>query len=166
VTAPAELHSYLVANGADRQPHGRRFLLDHLEGVHRILVGAKSEPDVCAAVLFHSVYGTALYKPRLVDTARRDEIQRLIGARAEEIVWAFCTLQMRAKALDLSLQCGNHDWLAGKVACRHCEPDRLWSDLIRVECANLLEQHALQEFPSIGRHAREIGIVDAEGFLV
>jgi hypothetical protein len=38
----------------------------------------------------------------LVDTARRDEIRHLIGGRAEEIVWAFCTLQMRAKAFDFS----------------------------------------------------------------
>lgn len=116
--------------------------------------------------LFHSVYGTSAYKPRLLDVDDRQLVRDLIGGRAEEIAWAFCNLPMRSQALDLALQCGNHDLLMEQVRCSHSSRDRLWGDLIALECANLLEQHALHEFRSLGRHAQEIGMVDADGFCV
>jgi hypothetical protein len=160
------MRDYLVAQGAHKQPHSGRSLLVHLEGVHRILVAAKSEPDVCRAGMFHSVYGTAAYKLQLLDREKRAEVRDLIGARAEEVAWTFCKLPMRVQALDLSLQNCNHDWLAEQVKCRYSTYDQLWLDLVRLECANLIEQHALHQFPSLGRHAQRIGMLDAEGFCV
>lgn len=160
-----KLREYLTERGAYILRHGTRSLMEHLEGVHLILIEAKSEEVVCNAGLFHSVYGTFVYRTKLIENSEREKVQAMIGLRAEELVWTFCSLP-RPNILEMSLNCENHNWFSEKVECRHSTHKQLWSDLLRLECANMLEQSALQRFPSLGRHAQSIGIVDAEGFRV
>jgi hypothetical protein len=42
----------------------------------------------------------------------------------------------------------------------------LQSDLLALECANLIEQRTLYKFPHLSRHAQAIGMLDAGGFRV
>jgi len=163
----ATLRAYLVQNGADKQPHSGRFLIDHLLGVQGILRRSKAEEVVCLAGLFHSVYGTAIYKPTLISRDKRVEVQALIGHRAEEIVWTFGLMPARPHAWEVGLSNKDHSFLEKNFPVEHSTPDQLWLDLLRLECANLLEQKsALHKFPFLALKAQDVGMLDADGFCV
>jgi hypothetical protein len=152
-----------MAQGAASIPHSGYTLWDHLAGVHRILHVSRSAEHVCTAGLFHSVYGTSSFKTIAVDRSRRQEVRELVGEWAEDLAWAFCNLS-RPKLFEVSLAQRKFDWLT-ELSIRRSKQE-LWEDLARVECANLLEQKTLYQFPFLLRHAREIGMLDTDGFSV
>ena len=82
---------FLKELGADRVPHSGRYLIDHLVGVHDILVGWKLEQYVCDAGLFHSIYGTMTFQHKT--TEDREKIKELIGSKAERLVYEFSMLE-------------------------------------------------------------------------
>jgi hypothetical protein len=159
---PSKFRDYLMAQGAATTAHSGHSLWDHLCGVHRILLACGSEDYVCKAGLFHSIYGTRAFKMVSVDGSRRAEVQELIGSRAEYLVWVFCNLP-RPHLFESSLKQQSFDWLAGLGANN---TKRLSEELVRLECANLLEQKSLHEFPFLARHAQAIGMLNREGFPV
>jgi len=81
---------FLEEMGANRVPHSGRYLIDHLIGVHDILVDWKLPQYVCDAGLFHSIYGTMSFKHKT--TNDRKGIKSIIGMRAEMLVYEFCLL--------------------------------------------------------------------------
>ncbi len=87
----AGLISFLRAEGAARKGHaGGRTLLDHLVGTYDI-VGRWNQPAwLQHAALIHSVYGTDLYRERLLPVSRRDDVIRIAGDQAERIAYLFC----------------------------------------------------------------------------
>ena len=82
---------YLIEAGADEVPHSGATLIDHLVGVHDILVANGAAQYICDAGLFHSIYGTPAFKHQT--TNNRDEIRELIGTRAEQLVYEFSVLE-------------------------------------------------------------------------
>jgi hypothetical protein len=160
---PAKLKDYLLAQGSSGTKHSGATLWDHLSGVHRILQACGSSDDVCTAGLFHSVYGTQSFKQTTIDKSRRHEVQALIGNNAESLVWAFCTLP-RPKLLEISLKQQTFDWLENLGIAT--SPKQFGQDLIRLECANLLEQKKLHEFPYLARQAQSMRMLDREGFSI
>jgi len=161
---PSSYRTYLLAQGAAATPHSGYTLWDHLAGVHRILQACGAADYVCAAGLFHSVYGTNAFKTVTVSTGRRSEVQNLIGRNAESLVWAFCNLP-RPQIFEKSLQGGqSYDWLDPLVA-KDQQP-QFYEDLLRLECANLLEQKILYRFPGLAKMACQFGMLDADGFAV
>jgi hypothetical protein len=48
--------------------------------------------DLCKAGLFHSIYGTTIFKPKMVSLEDRDKIRELLGAWAETLVYEFSML--------------------------------------------------------------------------
>ena len=158
--------AYLLAQGAGTSAHSGRTLWTHLAGVHRILQVGKFADYVCAAGLFHSVYGTQAFKTVTVDKTRRAEVQQLIGEKSESLVMAFCELP-RPKLFETTLQQGTQllpDWMA-QLDTTYDKPQFL-ADLLALECANLAEQRTLHAFPRLAQHAQALGILDREGFLV
>ena len=156
----------LLAKGAGISAHSGRTLWTHLTGVHRILQVGKFADYVCAAGLFHSVYGTQAFKTVTVDKTRRAEVQQLIGEKSESLVMAFCELP-RPKLFETTLQQGTQllpDWMA-QLDTTYDKPQFL-ADLLALECANLAEQRTLHAFPRLAQHAQALGILDREGFLV
>lgn len=65
--------------------------LSHLLGTRRVLVEWGERPAVCDAGLFHSAYGTEYFP--VDETVDRAEVQTVIGAEAEEIAHAWCTIR-------------------------------------------------------------------------
>ena len=162
----AEHQAYLLAQGAGTSAHSGRTLWAHLAGVHRILHIGKFSEYVCTAGLFHSVYGTQVFKKITVEKSRRAEVQQLIGEKAESLVIAFCELP-RPKLFETTLQQGTvplPDWLT-QLNTTYEKPQFL-ADLLALECANLAEQRTLHAFPKLAHHAQAIGILDHEGFLI
>lgn len=157
------LRDFLMRAGAGTTPHSGRALWDHLHGVHRILKAAHAPPYLCHAGLFHSVYGTTAFTHRTIARHRREEVQSLIGGRAEQVAWLFSILP-RPRLLELDLHEQALDWEShGVDANTRAEYRR---DLLGLECANLIEQRRIHEFPFLAAHAQEIGMLDEEGFFV
>ena len=61
------LIDYLKEVGCDKQSHsnGIRSLLHHLVSVSVLLSERGSSDELCKAGLFHSIYGTAVFKPNI-----------------------------------------------------------------------------------------------------
>ena len=79
----------LEQRGAGRLAHGRWSLLGHLLGTHALLAGWSQARHIVLMGLFHSVYSTEAYAPRLFAPGERDRVRELIGARAERLVYLF-----------------------------------------------------------------------------
>ena len=93
------LIDYLKDIGCDKQQHSvNRNLLHHLVGVSVLLSERGCSDDLCKAGLFHSIYGTAIFKPKMVSLEDRDKIKDLIGVWAETLVYEFCMLPKDRRA--------------------------------------------------------------------
>lgn len=65
--------------------------LSHLLGTRRLLLAWGERPALGDAGLFHSAYGTEYFQPDR--PAERDEVRAVIGAEAEAVAWAWCTIR-------------------------------------------------------------------------
>lgn len=75
----------------DESSHSGRTLFEHLKGTHDLLEKWSNPRDVCIGGLFHSIYGTQYYRVQSADVADRKHIADVIGPRAEELAFLFCT---------------------------------------------------------------------------
>jgi len=157
---PPHLLEWLRVQGAGDTPHSGRTLLDHLANTYCILAASRQPASVCAAGLFHSVYGTNAFRCVTVAASRRNEVCALIGEEAERLAWLFGTIE-RPRAIIAGLR---------GEAIRPAdvkEPvlDRAWiRKLAAIECANLLEQGELWQTEALVVYARRIGMVTDFGF--
>jgi hypothetical protein len=110
--------------GADKIKHSGRTLYAHLCGTHDLLQAWGNDEPVCAAGLFHSIYGTARFHHKTWSLSNRATIERLIGPKAE---WLVCVFGMadRPKAFFSDAHSFSVDTLRA---------------LREIEAANLLEQ--------------------------
>ncbi len=115
----------LLEFGTDRMPHGgERTLYEHLVGMAAIAAAWGLPETVRRAALFHSIYGTSVYRGRAAGLEARRTIARAIGDDAERLAYVFgdvdrgqfrdtivamssaphaCTLTMRSgKVMELS----------------------------------------------------------------
>jgi len=70
-------------------------LLEHLVGTSRIVAAWGQPRATVDAALFHSVYGTDVYRHRSISPARRDDVRARIGGDAERLVWLFAQIDRR-----------------------------------------------------------------------
>jgi hypothetical protein len=84
---------FLRSLGTEDVPHsGEKGFLAHLVAVMRDLEEWGADLDLCRAGLFHSIYGTELFRRWALPLERRDDVRALIGERAERIVFANCMM--------------------------------------------------------------------------
>jgi (p)ppGpp synthase/HD superfamily hydrolase len=69
--------NFLENINANDKSHSGKTLIDHLVGVHDILKEWDAPQYLQDAGLFHSVYGTAVFKHQ--STNDRDAVKKLIG---------------------------------------------------------------------------------------
>ncbi len=162
----ADYKAYLLAHSADKHAHSGLTLWSHLSGVHRILAAAKQPQYVCTAGFFHSVYGTKSFKPVTIEKTKRSEVAQLIGSQAEALAFAFCELP-RPKLLEAQLR-NKHASPPAEISAFVVkdQAQQFYLDLLALECANLIEQRSIHEFPNLARHAQSLGMLDAEGFCI
>jgi len=109
-----------------------RPFFDHLNNVSQLITGLFPEDQyLIDAGLYHSVYGTA-YFPFESDITR-EQVQDLIGEKAENLVHIFCSLERR------SIQIIQHKF-----------PLTIQKDLYILEYVNLLEA-SLDRVKNLGR---------------
>ena len=104
--------------------HSGGSLFDHLVGTSNIIKKLYPKKQyLIDAGLFHSIYGTYYYDANL--EVSRSEVKLLIGEKAENLVYIFCTTENRIETI-----------LQNKF-----DKD-IQKDLYVLEYANLLEQNA------------------------
>jgi len=114
---------FLESIGCGETEHSGRTLLEHLIGTYKILDEGFAPLHVCDAGLFHSVYGTAYFKPKTISLDNRDVVKDIIGEEAENLVFMFCVISPPRFENIMSLQDG-----------------QLRDELLMIEDANREEQ--------------------------
>ena len=92
----AELFAQLQALGAGEFEHLNGSLEAHLRGVEAMLRSWGASETLCAAGLYHAVYGTDGFNPSLTSLAGRQDIADLIGAEAEALTYLFGACNRKA----------------------------------------------------------------------
>ena len=122
----------------DKNPHTNRTLFNHLIRTYNILEKWDNTKEICLAGLFHSIYGTRVYKISSIDFNKRKYIESIIGKRAEELVYLFCVTDRR-EYFDLIEK--NQIILKDIVHNKEIHISKNDLDaLIEIEFANTLEQ--------------------------
>jgi hypothetical protein len=110
--------------------HSGKTFFEHLYNTEIILEKMRMPKEVCAAGLFHSIYGTEFYKFEN-EIKNTNVVTDLIGQYAEKIVSEFCSLEKRYETIIHNLK--QYD-------------DEFRMHLAAVEYANLLDQNHLEEY--------------------
>ena len=67
-----------------------RTLFDHLTGTYSLLKKWEDPQWICDAGLYHSIYGTQIFKKKSFPLEKRHVLRELIGERAEYLAYLFC----------------------------------------------------------------------------
>lgn len=161
--------AYLRGLGTEEVIHsGDKGFLAHLIGVFRDLQAWGAKQDVCRAGLFHSIYGTELFRRFSLPLSRRDEVRALIGERAEGLAFANCL--MDRSSFDSLIDS------AGPYVLRNRETEEPielsgadFEELVRLHLCDWLEQVARSQRWSYRREAyakmaRRLGGIAQESF--
>lgn len=116
---------YIFKKTSTLQHTGRSFF-EHLYKVGTILERYGRSKDVCAAGMYHSIYGTEFYNYEGSSQVDREEIKGIIGEYAESLAYEFCRLQNRFDVL---------------VNNKNNYDPSFRKDLLFIEFANLIEQN-------------------------
>jgi hypothetical protein len=131
---------FLRSLGTEDVPHsGDHGFLAHLVSVFRDLEAWGCNRDVCRAGLFHSIYGTELFRRFSLPLERREEVRSLIGERAERIAFANC--MMDRSTFDALLESHGPYHLRNRETGETIELSREdYDDLVRLHLCDWLEQ--------------------------
>jgi len=88
----AELIDFLHSLGTAEIDHSGHDFLTHLTAVHDLLDQHDAEPELAAAGLFHSIYGTEKFQGFSLPLTERVRVRSLIGERAEFVAWLNCIM--------------------------------------------------------------------------
>ncbi len=88
----SKLVDLLIELNTDSRSHSSGTLIDHLQKTYELLKLWKNPNYVCLAGLFHSIYGTQIYKKQTLGLEERDIIKNAIGIEAEYLVYLFCIM--------------------------------------------------------------------------
>jgi hypothetical protein len=109
-----QLTDFLVNLGIERVEHTQKNYLAHLIGVYKFMESYGLEDELCQAGMFHSIYGTEKFQGFKLGVDRRDELNSLIGERAERLAYWNCFMDRSS----LDAQLGQPD---GPYTIRHRE---------------------------------------------
>lgn len=145
---PPEIESYLRVKTAGIK-HGSRTLYHHLRGTHDLLEQDGAPEHVCLAGLFHSIYGTNVFRRQAVMLDHRMEVSDVIGKDAEWLAYVFCACNRPHVLIDAA-------WLSHPIVDRFSGERFSLSaqdlrDLLRIELANLTEQGSMEMVPLVQR---------------
>lgn len=77
--------------------HSDNDFYSHCYNVFKILEDLKQPKHVCLAGLYHSIYDTDAFSVGI--SVSREEIKKIIGQKAERLVWLFCNLRNKENHL-------------------------------------------------------------------
>lgn len=104
--------------------------MDHLVGVHDLLAEWENPLYVCAAGMFHSIYGTSSYTAITLPLSKRGNLINIIGSASERLVYLYCIAD-RTRLLQMVIA-ADHSRLS-RIGSSEDEP------INSIEYAQLLE---------------------------
>lgn len=132
-----ELITFLRAHHTQDISHSQGTFFEHLLGTYRRLKKWGCEKSVCYAGLFHSIYGTQIFKHSTISYGERWVIKNLIGKEAERLAYLF-SVSKRPPAL---IEAINTNKLYDTLEKQNVPVTKKeLSQLIEIECANLIDQ--------------------------
>lgn len=87
-----QLLEFLNGLHTDGVSHTEGTLFGHLIAVYHDLQAWDCDEDLCRAGMFHSIYGTEKFQKFTLPLSRRDDVQQLIGERAERLAFWNCVM--------------------------------------------------------------------------
>ncbi|WP_157202097.1 DUF6817 domain-containing protein [Massilia sp. Root335] len=139
------LEEFLYRCGTTDIRHGRRSLAEHLHGTHELLQKWGADEAVCVAGLFHSIYGTNAFRYSALQITHRKRLRALIGDRAERLVFLFHLANRPSSWIEAIYNGGVVSRFDGQF---YVLDDFTLSQLIEIECANLIDQKSGEQFLS------------------
>jgi len=138
-TSPEGELAFLAAAGAAETAHPSGTLMAHLRGTRDLLARWGCASPLCAAGLYHSVYGTEAFRTATVAPDERERIREQIGAEAEHLVHLYGVIVRRSLYANLARQAPYHavDRVTGERIALDVGELR---DLVTLDLANRLEQ--------------------------
>jgi hypothetical protein len=134
------LCDFLLGLGVEKIDHTEKTYLAHLVNVYRLMEAEGCTAELCAAGMFHSIYGTQLFQGFTLPLERRPEVASLVGDRAERLAYLNCV--MDRATLDRALESEIEPYrITDRVAGVQVQLDRAdFDDLCRVHLFDWLEQ--------------------------
>lgn len=77
--------------GAGEFEHLNGSLIKHLNSTYQLLEKWGASQELCDSGLYHAAYGTAGFETQVVSLSQRNDIAKIIGKAAEEIVYLYCS---------------------------------------------------------------------------
>lgn len=155
---PEKCDKFLKQSKASHLAHSEDYsLFDHLIGTYQTLKEYGASDYVCMAGLFHSIYGTSIFNEKTLQHSERSQIKDIIGEKAEELVYVFSMID-RPKSFENCLGEDNFNW--AKNLEFSFDKMQACSDLLTIECANILEQKGFAKYPKLAQYARKIGMLN------
>jgi hypothetical protein len=135
---------FLRSIGTEDVSHsGDKGFLAHLVSVMRDMERWGGDRDLCRAALFHSIYGTELFRRFSLPLDRRDEVRELIGERAERIAFVNCLMDRSTFDALLDSDAAGPYRLRNRETGETIELSREdFDDLVRLHLCDWLEQVA------------------------
>lgn len=112
-----------IKNKTQNNIHSKGSFWEHLYNTGLLLWKMGEPKYICDAGLYHAIYDTYYYKAGL--NINRSQVKNLIGKKAENLVYIFCTLKDGRNTL---LKKNNL-------------PKDIHLDLLKIEYANVIEQN-------------------------
>ena len=164
-----ELTAFFREIGAAEVGHTTKTYLAHCIGVSGDMKKWGGDDVMCHAALFHSIYGTELFQDFALPVERRNQVQALIGERAEYLAYVNCA--MVRDAFDAALEQNGAPYvlqnrLTGD-SIEMTEPD--FNDLVTIHLCDWLEQVARwgqwdYRYTAFERMAQRLGGIAEERF--
>jgi len=130
---------FLRRHNVHTMGHSNNTLLAHLSGVRALLVRWENPPDVLAAGLYHSVYGTESFRQTALPRNLRSTVRAVIGERAEMLAYVFGA--MEKTTFDASVSRGADFCITDRHTGEKISLSApQWAALCEVVVANWLEQ--------------------------
>jgi hypothetical protein len=139
-TEMKKLTDFLVKLGVEQVPHTQKTYLAHLVAVYRLMESEGYDAELCAAGMFHSIYGTQQFQRFKLPLKDRPQVRALVGERAERLAYLNCL--MNRASLDAALeQTGEPYRVVNRVTGEEMPLSRgEFDDLCRVHLYDWLEQ--------------------------
>lgn len=131
---------FLLRLGIDKVAHTEKTYLAHLVNVYRLMEDEGCTPELCAAGMFHSIYGTEKFQGFKLELDQRDIVRQLIGERAERLGYLNCAMD-RASFDAAALGDGETYRFTDRITQETVTMTRIdFDDLARVHLFDWLEQ--------------------------
>ena len=85
--------TFLTDLGIEKVPHTEKTYLGHLVNVYRLMESEGCTEELCAAGMFHSIYGTQQFQGFKLELEDRVKVRDMIGTRAEKLAYLNCAMQ-------------------------------------------------------------------------